>query len=660
MSITGGTLAGSARRLLTALFIVLVASLAMGPGLASADESDVESDSPVLLEPGYNFVGWIAESMAVGDLFEAIPEIEIVWYWDAAERYWRWAAPAAPARLWTLDAINPGMAVLVWNGSEESVPWVAQTEPAFGRIELHQGTNWVSWAGPSGWSIEDVARGIGRSLLHIEVGEHDSRTSRSPEEVQSRTILRGDPIVVEVARDVPWLQPTGSLPKISFFGDFSEERQAYYTDIVREVVDYSGITFGVEADPTALEMWIFKDEVLDSAELSNEVREVLAYHVSRGIATGSGKRVVFPVGDSPLLTGREVYASVMLHEYFHAVQQQLSGKNYSAPIWIVEGHAQWMEYKYNFTGPANPWEFHTASEAGICGHVTLQAAQHSTFGCEYPLGVLAAKFLDESVGVEHLVEFWRQMVPRAIGPNGSWEAASRWEDAFGLAFGLPLEEFYDRYGAQRSSPGPRVDFYGRDPSVTTFVEGHVRGDGGEGVAGVRVALTQSSGVQAGYVSNAVTDAEGNFVVQVFAGERQRIQVFPLDGCGYWVGESSDPVSREDGREFTFDNSSQSPLNLPFHADLCKRVEGTVVSPEFGPLAGVQVWITGIDNEWLQSQRASSDGGFTLTVPREGWYRIGVNLSGDCSVYYQRAEPAGAWHEATSVRVSDSDISDLHV
>ena len=404
-----------------------------------------------------------------------------------------------------------------------------------------------------------------------------------------------------------------------------------------------------------------KSDVLDSTDLSDEVREILAYHVSRNIATGSAERIVFPttsLSSSPRANDRKT--AVMLHEYFHVIQQQISGKNYSAPKWIVEGQAEWMAFKHNFTGPANPWEFYTETEAGVCGHVTLQAAQHTTFGCEYPLGVLAAKLLDESVGVERIVEFWRQMVPRAIGPNGRWDAASRWEDAFGLAFGLPLDEFYGRYGAQRSSPGPRVDFYGRDPNVTTFVEGHVQDDGGEGVAGVRVALTQSSGLQSGYVSNAITDAEGKFVVQVFTGERQRIQVFPLDGCGYWVGESADPVSLERGREFTFDNSSQTPLNLRLHAEFCKKVEGTVVSPEFGPLAGVHVWITGVGNEWLQSQRASSNGSFTLSVPREGWYRIGVNLSGDCSVYYRRGGSAGAWHEATDVRVADSDISGIHV
>lgn len=658
MSITNDIFAGFASRLLIALVIALSALFAAGSGLASADESGAEADSPVLLEPGYNFVGWIGESIAVGDLFETIPQIEVVLFWDPAERTWRSAAPGVPARFWTLDAIDPGMAVLVWSGSEESVPWIAQTEPVLGRVELHEGTNWVSWAGPSGWSVDDVATGIGQSLLRVSVGDHDALPAQTSEELRRRSMLRGDPMVVEVARDVPWLQPTGLLPEISFFGDFSEERQQYYTDIVREVVGFFGMGFGLEADPNVLDIWIFERGVLNREGLPSTVRDVLTDHVTRNVATGSATRIVFPVSGTPVK--RESTASVMLHEYFHALQQQLSGWNSgSAPVWITEGQAEWMEFKHDFTGPANSWQYYTDREVGSCGHVTLHAAQHRTFGCEYVLGVLATRLLDESVGAERLVEFWRQMVPRKIGPNGRWDSASRWEDAFGLAFGLTPDEFYGQYDQQRgraSATPPDSGSSGR----TMFVEGHVRDGEGAGVAGVRVALTQASGVYLGYVSNAVTNAEGKFVAEVFAGERQRIQVFPLDGCGYWVGESAEPASRETGREFTFDSSSPSSLSLRLHAEFCKKVEGTVVSPEFGPLAGVQVWIAVGGTEWYPGQRSRGDGSFTLSVPREKSYRIGVNLRGDCSVYYRRGEPAGAWHEATDVRVSDSDVAGIHV
>ena len=184
-------------------------------------------------------------------------------------------------------------------------------------------------------------------------------------------------------------------------------------------------------------------------------------------------------------------------------------------------------------------------------------------------------------------------------------------------------------------------------------------DGG-GVAGVRVALAQASGLHSGYVSSALTDARGKFVAEVFAGESQRAQLFPLEGCGYWIGESGATFSQALGREFSFDSSSESPLNLRVHTEFCRKVEGTVVSPEFGPLQGIHVWILDRGDTWRQSQRTSGDGSFALSVPRDGSYRIGVALSDGCSVYHRRGEPAGDWYRATDVRVSDSDISGIQV
>lgn len=645
-------------RVLIALVVTVAALVATGPGLASADDNEGESDSLVLLEPGYNFVGWISESTAVGDVFEAIPEIEVIYSWDVVERGWRWAAPGVPSRFWTLDAINPGMAVVVWNGSPESVPWIAQTEPALATAELHQGTNWVSWAGPSGWSVDDVVRGIGQSLLRINVGDHDALPAQIPEELRRRSMLRGDPMVVEVARDVPWLQPTGSLPKISFFGNFSEERQQYYTDIVQEAVGFFGTGFGLEADPNVLEVWIFERSVLDS-ELSSEVREVLTYHMTRNVATATATRIVFPVSDTPVR--REASASVMLHEYLHAIQQQLAGSNFgSAPVWMTEGQATWMAFKHDFTGPANPWQYYIEQESGRCGHVTLQAAQHPTFGCEYVLGVLATRLLDEAAGAERLVEFWRQMVPRQIGPNGRWDSASRWQDAFALAFGLTPNEFYGQYDEQRSRPTSETPPDSDPGGRTVLVEGYVQDGEGSGVAGVRVALEQSSGPFAGYVSSALTNADGQFLVEVFRGESQRAQLFPLKGCGYWIGESDATVTRTLAREFTFPNPLESSLNLELAGEYCRRIEGMVVSPEFGPLAGVHVWTLDLGDTWRQSQRTSADGSFVLSVPREGSYRIGVALTEGCSVFYRLGAPAGDWQVASDIRVSASDVTGIHV
>ena len=625
---------------------------AEGGGRVSADEEDsTADDSPAMLAPGYNFTEWIADAIAVDELFEANPQVEVICFWDAVERQLRYAAPMLPSASWTLRAIEPGMAVFVWNGSEESVPWITQAKVARGLVELHRGTNWVSWTGPSGWSIDDVARGIGQSLVRIKVGEQEYRPSHRPGDSYPQNVLRGDPLIVEVARDVRWLQPTGKLPMISFFGDFTESQQRDHIAMVEEVVDFFEENYGVEADAATLGVWIFDPEsYLDDPQLSSEQRDVISSHIKRGIATGGATRIVNSGG---LAVHQK---SAMLHEYFHSLQAQLTGTYNTAPGWMVEGQAVWMEFKFDFTGNANGWEYYVNEESGRCGHATLRAPG---FGCEYVLGVLATRLLEETAGSESIVEFWRQMALQSIGPKNLWKSQSLWEDAFERAFGLSSSDFYALYSAQRSKStfGTNGD---SDPSPggrrTVLVEGYVQDDEGVAAPGVIVAFYQVAGVFSGYRSQTSTDAEGKFVAEVFAGEKQRIRMSPADGCGYWIGESGATLSQHLGREFTFEKSTESSLDLQLSSEICvRKVAGTVVSPEFGPLEGVYVEMAGSGQ-----QRTSSEGKFTFTVPSEGRYSIVVELSQDCSVLYTRNIAAGPQSEPTKVLVSDSDITDIRI
>ena len=621
---------------------------AVGAGLVSTSENDsVPDDSLALLVPGYNFVGWIAETIEVEDLFEAIPQVEVICFWDAAERQVRFAAPMLPSASWTLRAIEPGMAVLVWNGSEQSVPWITQTQLAQGLVELRRGMNWVSWAGPSGWSIDDVARGIGRSVVRIKVGEQNYSPSHPSSGLLSAEVLRGDPMIVEVARDVRWLQPTGMLPEISFFGDFTDSQQRHHIDMVEEVVDFYEKNYGVEADATTLEIWIYDPEsALDDTQLSSRQRQIISRNIERNVVTGSATEIAITRG-----YGKSAQ-SIMVHEYFHSLQAQLAGHNFAAPTWIVEGQAVWMEFRFDFTGNINGWEYYVNEESGRCRHATLLAGR--TFGCEYVLGILAAKLLEETAGSESIVEFWRQLAPNWIGPKNRWESLVDWSEAFARAFGLSPSDFDARYSAQRNTSTSGTNGDSRPTSRTVYVEGYVQDDKGVAAPGVIVALEQSSGVYSGYRSHTITDAEGRFMLEVFVGEKHRVRIG--GGCGYWIGESGTTLSRHLGKEFTLE-SPGSPLHLQMSSEYCvRRIEGTVVSPPFGPLEGVRAIVDG--DGWSQTQRTSSEGRFTFSVHSEGDYSIVVELSRGCRVWYRRGGAAGPWSEATTVLVSDSDITDI--
>ena len=84
-------------RLLIALLISLAALLAAGLTLVSADEDAEETPElqTITLHPGDNFVGWVGQAAPVEDLLEAVPQIELVYAWDAGWERYRYAAPAS-------------------------------------------------------------------------------------------------------------------------------------------------------------------------------------------------------------------------------------------------------------------------------------------------------------------------------------------------------------------------------------------------------------------------------------------------------------------------------------------------------------------------------------------------------------------------------------
>ena len=122
------------------------------------------------LEPGNNFVGWIGAPTSLRELFATVPEILVVYAWDADQRRYRMASPKLPEHHWTVHDIEPNAAYVLRIAGSLAVEWERPAVPVRGLAELRSGFNWVSWAGPSDWTMTDIARGIGRSLVSITLG----------------------------------------------------------------------------------------------------------------------------------------------------------------------------------------------------------------------------------------------------------------------------------------------------------------------------------------------------------------------------------------------------------------------------------------------------------------------------------------------------------
>jgi len=153
---------------LITLVITVSAATVVGMALASAD-GDVEQPETysVRLQPGVNYVGWTEAAVPVDSLFASVSEIQGVWAWDADQQRFQFAAPALPARLWTLRDVEPGMSLVLTIGGEQPVDWVRMRRPAQGTVELKTGWNLATWLGRDEAPLDWVVRGIGGSLERV-------------------------------------------------------------------------------------------------------------------------------------------------------------------------------------------------------------------------------------------------------------------------------------------------------------------------------------------------------------------------------------------------------------------------------------------------------------------------------------------------------------
>ena len=150
----------------------------------------------------------------------------------------------------------------------------------------------------------------------------------------------------------------------------------------------------------------------------------------------------------------------IVHEYFHALQNQLLASRYQVsevePYWLVEGLAMYTDHAYSQSRPGRrpflgdngrmtPYE-DLADAISLSGIITPRylenIATESTFRdgfalhpiYTYALAFAGAHFLVGKAGEDSVVEFWRLIQQRPT-----------WQQAFGEAFGMGIEDFYDLF-----------------------------------------------------------------------------------------------------------------------------------------------------------------------------------------------------------------------
>lgn len=83
------------------------------PPLAAAD---AEETVTTRLQPGWNLAGWTEEEAGISAIFEAIPQLEAVYWWDAFRRKYAWAFRDESGPTGTLTTLTPGMGLSLYVG----------------------------------------------------------------------------------------------------------------------------------------------------------------------------------------------------------------------------------------------------------------------------------------------------------------------------------------------------------------------------------------------------------------------------------------------------------------------------------------------------------------------------------------------------------------
>ena len=173
-----------------------------------------EQDSPNLriLHPGDNLIGWVGYAAPTQDLFDQIPQAELIYTWDAESSRYHFAARNLQS---SLQTVRPGMGLVVRIAGDEPVEWSQPTVADGEWVALRAGANLVAWTGPSGTPIDLAVRSIGDSFTHalyssaqsseLAVYQTGSRLETGP----LHRLRRGDGLWVFNSSASNWLQPSG-------------------------------------------------------------------------------------------------------------------------------------------------------------------------------------------------------------------------------------------------------------------------------------------------------------------------------------------------------------------------------------------------------------------------------------------------------------------
>ena len=347
--------------------------LASAPELARADDGETATTE---LQPGWNLAGWTGEEAEVAAIFEAIPELETVYAWDAEARSFRGTVRVGANLLGELDTLTPGIGLWLHVRGDEPVTWTRPLIPQSGAASLTEGWNLVTWASRDGIATDEALKALGDIVVEAQGVAGSAPT----------TLATGSAFWLQVSAAKEWWQLTG--PPVVIFS--------------RSIA------------------------MADREALRREVESVFFFY---GRSLGIGvPQVRFRLGDGRHgcggYVGRTIFLSAqclygIAHDYIHALQEEMAVRNgrplpwESEPVWLVEGAAEYWASQYRVSTSSTSHKDHIqGSVIPTARTIPVPLSRLRTYATllvqdrSYSLGQLAVDWLVKRAGEDALLAYY--------------------------------------------------------------------------------------------------------------------------------------------------------------------------------------------------------------------------------------------------------------
>ena len=430
--------------------VMLSAALAAPRAVASEEPAEASEPATIttVLHPGWNMVGWVGPETLASNLFDEIPALAGIFAWDSEAGGYRHRARPIVHLLDPLT-LTPGRGLWLYLDGETSFEWEREASEHSVLLELQAGRNLVAWAGRDATPLEEATVRFGERFVRAwrwDAGASQYRLYHPHAATNTLTELNhGDALWVELTEDSRWWQSGTAPPPVVFLGEFTDERRAEIGGWVDSVRAVFAERWAVEAEPAIY--------VGDPQSIAPTYRRIRGLEPSDEHCSDHALGVIF-TKPSCVTEGR------IAHEYFHAVQDNLSGASYyDVPNWLLEGSAEYARSVHvalqseELTVPELLDRRQGSFASVLVGHPLPRLAEISAFddfhalpdSIGYWVGFIAARWLVDHSSEESMIGFFRAMADDAY-----------WQDAFESTFGLSSADFEETFKHYLATVAPRL------------------------------------------------------------------------------------------------------------------------------------------------------------------------------------------------------------